>query len=257
MVYLPASGLLLTGDVMMPCLGAPFFAEGSAEVLLETLGFIRDLRPRALIRGYPTLTDLFTVYTLEGLQIALGALREHVLDSIGRGLTLPAILDAAYLPKAPRQHPGAVVPYLVTRDNFAARLYHQRTGCWEADGHGLAPQPAAARPCARPARLGGEEPFARAAAVLTGQGDPPSRRRSSSWACCGTRPAPRWPGSGKTRCAAWPSSTSNSIRSWRRWPQWSGPAGSLRSWPASRRCRLSTATTTRCWCTGSSAKTRR
>ena len=30
------------------------------------------------------------------------------------------------------------------RDNFAARLYHQRTGYWKADGHGLAPVPAAA-----------------------------------------------------------------------------------------------------------------
>ena len=29
MVHLPASGVLFTGDVMMPYLGAPFFAEGS------------------------------------------------------------------------------------------------------------------------------------------------------------------------------------------------------------------------------------
>jgi glyoxylase-like metal-dependent hydrolase (beta-lactamase superfamily II) len=53
MVYLPASGLLFTGDVRMLYLGAPFFTGGSAEGLLETLGFIRDLRPRALIQGHP------------------------------------------------------------------------------------------------------------------------------------------------------------------------------------------------------------
>ncbi len=34
MVYLLASGVLFTGDVMMPYLGAPFFAEGSPEGLL-------------------------------------------------------------------------------------------------------------------------------------------------------------------------------------------------------------------------------
>jgi glyoxylase-like metal-dependent hydrolase (beta-lactamase superfamily II) len=35
MVHLPASGLLFTGDVMMPYLGVPFTAEGSPEGLLE------------------------------------------------------------------------------------------------------------------------------------------------------------------------------------------------------------------------------
>jgi glyoxylase-like metal-dependent hydrolase (beta-lactamase superfamily II) len=172
MVFLPASGLLFTGDVMMPYLGAPFFAEGSAEGLLETLRFIRDLRPRALIQGHPPLDDQFTVDAVEGLLVALGALREHVLDSIGHGRTLPAILDAALIPEALRDYPLAVVPYLVMRDNFAARLYHQHTGYWEADGHGLAPQSAAARAAALDLLAGGgEEPFVRAASVLIGQGD--------------------------------------------------------------------------------------
>ncbi|MBV9383718.1 MAG: MBL fold metallo-hydrolase [Streptosporangiaceae bacterium] len=172
MIHLPASGLLFTGDVMMPYLGAPFFAEGSAEGLLETLRFIRDLRPRALIQGHPPLTSLFSVDAIEGLEAALTGLREHVLDGIGRGLTLSAILDAACLPDALRDHPLAVVPYLVTRDNFTARLYHQRTGYWQADGQGLAPVPATARAAALDLLAGGgEEPFVRAAGVLTGQGD--------------------------------------------------------------------------------------
>ena len=45
MVYLPASGLLFTGDVMMPYLGVPFTAEGSPEGLLDTLRYIRELAP--------------------------------------------------------------------------------------------------------------------------------------------------------------------------------------------------------------------
>ena len=172
MVYLPASGLLFIGDVMMPYLGAPFFAEGSADGLLEVIGFIGDLAPRALIHGHPALTDLYTVDTLEGLRIALGELRDHVLDAIGSGRTLPAILDAAYLPESLREHPQAVLPYLVMRDNFAARLYHQRTGYWEPDGRGLEPVPAAARAAALDLLGGGgEEPFTRAAGELIGQGD--------------------------------------------------------------------------------------
>jgi glyoxylase-like metal-dependent hydrolase (beta-lactamase superfamily II) len=49
MVHLPASGLLFTGDVLMPYLGVPFTAEGSPEGLLETLRYIRGLAPRQLI----------------------------------------------------------------------------------------------------------------------------------------------------------------------------------------------------------------
>ena len=40
-----------------------------------------------------------------------------------------------------------------------------------------------------------------------------------------------------------------------RWPRWRRPEGSPPSWPTSRRCRPTTATTTRCWSTGSSAWT--
>jgi hypothetical protein len=45
MVYLPASG----GDVMMPYLGAPFFAEGSPEGLLDALRLIAEINPRVLV----------------------------------------------------------------------------------------------------------------------------------------------------------------------------------------------------------------
>jgi glyoxylase-like metal-dependent hydrolase (beta-lactamase superfamily II) len=50
MVYLPASGVLFAGDVLMPYLGVPFFAEGSPEGLLDTLRYIRELAPRQLTR---------------------------------------------------------------------------------------------------------------------------------------------------------------------------------------------------------------
>jgi glyoxylase-like metal-dependent hydrolase (beta-lactamase superfamily II) len=169
MVYLPASGLLFTGDVMMPYLGAPFFAEGSAEGLLEALRFIRDLRPRGLIQGHPPLTDLFTVDTFEGLQIALGSLREHVLDGIGRGQTLPR--DPG---RGPSSRAAAGAPAGGRAVSGDAR---QLRGAALPPAHrvlgGGRARPRA-RPrgrAARPARRGGEEPFVRAAGVLTGQGD--------------------------------------------------------------------------------------
>ncbi len=136
MVYLPASGLLFAGDVMMPYVGVPFDAEGSPEGLLDTMRYIRELAPRQLIAGHTTLTESFTIEALAGLEPALTELREFALARISENVTLTAILDAGHLPALLRDHPTAIVPYLVGRDCFIARLYHQHTGYWGPDGQG-------------------------------------------------------------------------------------------------------------------------
>ena len=172
MVHLPASGVLFAGDVLMPYLGQPFAAEGSPEGLLETLTFIASLRPRLLIHGHTTLTEQFTAEAITGLQAALTQLHGEVLDGIRGGRTLPDILAEASLPGVLRDHPTAVVPYLVTRDHFTERLYHQRTGYWLPDLRGLEPASAAEHAAALDLLAGGrDEQFAAAAATLIGQGD--------------------------------------------------------------------------------------
>jgi hypothetical protein len=74
--------------------------------------------------------------------IASAAFQLHTfaLARIGENLPLPRILDLGYLPPVLRNHPAAVVPYLVSRDTFIARLHHQRTGYWRPDGAGLEPR---------------------------------------------------------------------------------------------------------------------
>jgi glyoxylase-like metal-dependent hydrolase (beta-lactamase superfamily II) len=172
MVYLPASGLLFAGDVMMPYIGVPFTAEGSPEGLLDTLRYIRELAPRQLIEGHTTLTENFTIEALSGLEPALTELHEFALARIGEDMTLPHILDLGYLPALLRDHPAAVVPYLVSRDNFIARLYHQRTGYWQPDGQGLDPRSQEERAAALDLLAGEKaEAFVTAAATLADQGD--------------------------------------------------------------------------------------
>ena len=64
------------------------------------------------------------------------------------------------------------MPYLVTRDHFTERLYHQRTGYWQPDLRGLEPATAAEHAAALDLLAAGrDEPFAAAAATLIGQGD--------------------------------------------------------------------------------------
>jgi glyoxylase-like metal-dependent hydrolase (beta-lactamase superfamily II) len=172
MVHLPASGVLFAGDVLMPYLGQPFASEGSPEGLLQALAFIRSLRPRLLIQGHTTLTELFTAEAIAGLQAALTQLHGEVLDGIRGGRALPDILEEASLPAVLREHPAAVVPYLVIRDHFTERLYHQRTGYWQPDLRGLEPASAAEHAAALDLLAAGrEEPFVAAATALLGQGD--------------------------------------------------------------------------------------
>src|ERR1700735_851846 len=133
---------------------------------------IGSLRPSLLIHGHTTLTEQFTAEAVPGLEVALTQLRDEVLDAIRDGRTLPDILEQASLPAVLRDHPTAVVPYLVIRDHFTERLYHQHTGYWQPDGRGLEPATAAEHAAALDLLAGGrEEQFAATATALIGQGD--------------------------------------------------------------------------------------
>src|SRR5215475_7260611 len=172
LIHVPDRGALFVGDAFMPYLGAPFVAEGSAEGLFETMALIRSLQPRVLVHGHPPLTDIFTVETLPPLEAALRELYQRVRAAVGDGRTLADILHDNILPVSLREHPTAVMPYLVMRDNFVKRVYHLSTGYWKPDGEGmevLAP----AEWAAALDLLGGhrEDAFVRSVRALAERGD--------------------------------------------------------------------------------------
>lgn len=136
-VHVPSVGVVFVGDVFMPWLGAPFMPEGSVDGLLEAIERIRSLQPRLLVHGHAPLTELFTVEALPGLDASLRALRAHVLEAIRDSRTVIDVLQDNYLPEFLRDHPAAVTPYVVMRNNIIQRLYHQRTGYWQPDGDGM------------------------------------------------------------------------------------------------------------------------
>lgn len=174
LVHLPELGVVFAGDVFMPNLGAPFMPEGSIDGLLEAIGRIRDLHPKLLVHGHTPLTDFFTVEALPGLEGSLRELRAHVLDAIRDSRPLTGVLRDNYLPDVLREHPAAVNPYLVMRDNVIQRIYDQRTGYWLPDGEGIDVIAPDAWAAALDLIGGGKQrSFVRAASVLMRQGDLP------------------------------------------------------------------------------------
>src|SRR5262247_119882 len=172
LIHVPDRGVLFVGDAFMPYLGAPFVAEGSAEGLFETMALIRSLQARVLVHGHPPLTDIFTVKALPAIEPALRELHQRVRTAVGDGRTLADILHDNILPVSLREHPTAVMPYLVMRDNFVKRVYHLSTGYWKPDGEGmevLAP----AEWAAALDLLGGhrEDAFVRSVRALAARGD--------------------------------------------------------------------------------------
>jgi glyoxylase-like metal-dependent hydrolase (beta-lactamase superfamily II) len=174
LVHLPSSGVLFVGDVFMPYFGAPFLPEGSPEGFFDALARIRALSPRLLIHGHPPLTESFTVKTLPGLEKALRELHERTLAGLGGGKTLVQILHENILPTSLREHPDAVIPYLVMRENFVKRMYDQRTGYWKADGEGMELLGPSEWAAALNVLAGERESaFVRSARLLLEQGDHP------------------------------------------------------------------------------------
>jgi len=165
--------VLFAGDVMMPYTGAPFFAEGSPDGMLDALRLIAGLNPRVLVHGHPVLTELFTVETVPGVLAALTELRDIALARIRSENTLTEVLDSSVLPEtALRAYPAAVGPYVAIWEHFVQRLYRQHSGYWQPDGQGLEPIRPADRAAALDLLAGGmPEQFAATAETLLAQRD--------------------------------------------------------------------------------------
>jgi len=172
LIHLPASGVLFVGDTFMPYLGAPFLPEGSPEALFENIALIRSLAPRLLIHGHPPLTELFTIEALPGVESAMRDLHARALRRIAEGRSLVDILHENILPDTLKANPRLVVRFLVVRDNFIKRLYHQRTGYWKPDGEGLEVLAPSEWAAVLELLAGGRESaFAETARTLLGRGD--------------------------------------------------------------------------------------
>jgi glyoxylase-like metal-dependent hydrolase (beta-lactamase superfamily II) len=172
LVFLPDRSVLFVGDAFMPFFGAPFLPEGSPDGFLEMVGLIRSLSPRLLVHGHPPLTESFTVEALPGLEAAMRELYQRTLQGVGEGRTLVELLHQNVLPASLQEHPRALLPYLVMRDNFIKRVHHQRTGYWKPDGEGM--EVVAPREWAAALNLlAGEREtaFVRSSQTLLGQGD--------------------------------------------------------------------------------------
>jgi glyoxylase-like metal-dependent hydrolase (beta-lactamase superfamily II) len=171
-IHLPGRQIVFTGDMNMPYLGAPFFAEGSADGLFEAMETVMALHPRLLIQGHTGLTANYTIEAFPGLLAALRDLHDTVQAAITGGSTLVEVLQLNHMPGVLKDHPSAVIPYVVTRDHLIQRIHRQRTGYWHSRGDGVE-HFTPAELAAAADLLGGGTPaaFRAAAAELTRRGE--------------------------------------------------------------------------------------
>jgi glyoxylase-like metal-dependent hydrolase (beta-lactamase superfamily II) len=137
LIRLPARGVLFAGDIMMPYLGAPFFGEGSAEGLIEGMREVERLAPTVVIHGHPPLTDAFTAAAIPHVRAAAESLLDAVNADVRDWRTLGQILRRNHMPESLREHPEAVLPYLLLREGVIKRRHRQYTGYWQSDGEGV------------------------------------------------------------------------------------------------------------------------
>jgi len=166
----------------MPYFGAPFAAEGSVEGLFDTIDKIRALGPSRLIHGHAPLTANFTYEVLQPLKSALSSVRDAALASMREGRTLPEILAGNLMPASLAEHPDAVVPFLLMRDNLIQRLYLQKIGYWKPDGEGM--EVFTRAEWARAVDLlggGKEQAFIQSTATLNERGDFAMALRMADW----------------------------------------------------------------------------
>jgi glyoxylase-like metal-dependent hydrolase (beta-lactamase superfamily II) len=137
LIHLPRRRIVFAGDMLMPYLGGPSHAEGSAEGLFAAMRHVESLSPDLVVHGHPPLTDNFPAAVFPTLRTALESLYDTVRTDLRAARPLIEILARNHLPELLRDHPATVIPYLVLRDNLIKRVHRQRTGYWQPDGEGI------------------------------------------------------------------------------------------------------------------------
>ena len=182
LIHLPDAKITFVGDAFMPYFGAPFVGEGSVEGLFHTIEKILALGPTGLIHGHTPLTMNFTYEILLPLESALASVRDAALASIREGRAMPEILNGNLMPPSLSEHPDAVVPFLLMRDNLIQRLHLQRVGYWKPDGEGM--EVFTRAELARAVDLlggGREQAFVQSTATLNERGDFAMALRMADW----------------------------------------------------------------------------
>lgn len=139
LIHMPEQGVLFTGDILMPYLGAPFLNEGSLDGMLAGIDQVEALKPRVLLHGHEPLTRLFdSTAMLSDLRVQLAWLRDQVVTGMARGVTREALQQANLIPPTLERSPASVhLAYLVLRENVINRLAQQHSGYWRNGLQGL------------------------------------------------------------------------------------------------------------------------
>lgn len=131
--------IAVVGDIFMPYFGAPWASEGSPEQLLDAIDRLQQLAPTTLIHGHDPLTRYFDMRALPGLAPAIEETIQATRRMTFEGLTVAEILRELPLPAGLKNHPQAVLPFIMMREGLIQRVARAHVGYWNADGEGVDP----------------------------------------------------------------------------------------------------------------------
>ncbi len=115
-IWLPAEGVLFSGDILMED-GGTMVVDGNSAVLLRTLTFIDSLAPKVIVPGHGRVPQ----HPLELTAKTRGyitAIRDSMKADVGRGMSQRKSLDAY-----PPADEGRPVSYNSRQRRNAARIY--------------------------------------------------------------------------------------------------------------------------------------
>ena len=139
LIHLPEHGIVFTGDILMPYLGAPFSEEGSVDGLLAGIDQVNALRPRVLLHGHQPLTQIFdSPGMLAELRAPVAWLRDQVLRELALGRARATIQQENLVaPSLEASRSSVHLAYLLMRENIVNRVFDQHSGYWQNGLQGL------------------------------------------------------------------------------------------------------------------------
>jgi len=139
LIFLPDSGVLFAGDILMPYYGEPWVEEGFLDSAVQTMEQVIVRDPRHILHGHRPLTTMYGPGQIGEFRDAYQWLVETATQHLRSGYSAKDIVRLNLIPPGLEDRPDLFVSYLAPRDHIISRLADHLVGIWQEDRTGQEP----------------------------------------------------------------------------------------------------------------------